>query len=99
MRLKERVLLFLFRLTGKHLHEHSQELWYGRRVIIADGSTVTMDDAPANQEEYPRPASQAAGCGGRVYQLRESSSANNSSNLLYKCIGVVPPPPTFICAR
>jgi len=62
-RLKERVLMFLLRLTGKHLHEHSQELWYGRRVIIADGSTVTMDDTQANQEQYPQPGSQAEGCG------------------------------------
>ena len=62
-RLKERVLLFLLRLTGKHVHEQKQELWCGRRVIIADGSTVTMDDTLANQAEYPQPASQAEGCG------------------------------------
>jgi len=62
-RLKERVLLFLLRVTGKHLHGHNQELWHGRRVIIADGSTVTMDDTQANQEQYPQPVSQAEGCG------------------------------------
>jgi hypothetical protein len=62
-RLKESVLAFLFRLTGKHLHEPNPELWCGRRVIIADGSTVTMDDTQTNQEQYPQPGSQAEGCG------------------------------------
>jgi hypothetical protein len=62
-RLKERILVFLLRLTGKHLHEQNQELWCGRRVFIADGSTVTMYDTQANQEEYPQPESQAEGCG------------------------------------
>ncbi len=70
-RFRERVLVFLLRLTGKHLHdkplrehdEHNQELWYGHRVVVADGSTVTMDDTQANQEQYPQPVSQAEGCG------------------------------------
>jgi hypothetical protein len=35
----------------------------GRRVRLADGSTVVMADTPANQAEYPQPSTQAPGCG------------------------------------
>jgi len=65
-RLKEGFLLRLLRRTGKHLHQQSEklgELWCGRRVFIADGSTITMADTQDNQEEYPQPESQAEGCG------------------------------------
>ncbi len=62
-RLKEKALLFLLRLTGKHLHQQSQELWCGRRVVMVDGSTLTMADTQENQKEYPQLKSQAAGCG------------------------------------
>jgi hypothetical protein len=63
-RLKERFLLRLLRYTGKHLHQQDEEeLWCGRRVFIADGSTITMADTQENQAEYPQPESQAQGCG------------------------------------
>lgn len=63
-RLKERFLLRLLGHTGKHLHQQDEgELWCGRRVFIADGSTITMADTQENQAEYPQPESQAQGCG------------------------------------
>jgi putative transposase len=37
--------------------------WLGRTVHIADGSTHSMPDTPANQAEYPQSTSQAAGVG------------------------------------
>ncbi len=37
-------------------------LWRGHRVRLADGTTVTMADTAANQEEYPQPNSQQSGC-------------------------------------
>lgn len=37
--------------------------WRGRRVKIADGSTVSMPDTPANQAAYPQPTSQQPGLG------------------------------------
>jgi hypothetical protein len=37
--------------------------WHGHRVRVADGSTFTMPDTPANQAEYPQAKTQRRGCG------------------------------------
>jgi hypothetical protein len=37
--------------------------WKGRHVFLADGSTVTMPDTPANQRAYPQPRTQQPGLG------------------------------------
>ncbi len=55
--------------VGQHLigrlegRVHSSELWLGRRVRMVDGTTVSMPDTAENQEKYPQPSSQKAGCG------------------------------------
>ena len=51
--------------VGRELHQAAPQtwLWKARRVIFGDGSTFTMADTEANQEEYPQPSSQKAGCG------------------------------------
>jgi hypothetical protein len=53
------------RETGRALHDVAPDrwLWRGRRVLIADGTGVSMPDTPANRAAYPRPGSQAAGVG------------------------------------
>jgi hypothetical protein len=38
-------------------------LWKGRRVTLVDGSTLSMPDTRANQEEFPQPRSQRIGLG------------------------------------
>jgi hypothetical protein len=64
-RLPEGVVTQLTRQTGRTLHDGApqQWLWKGRRVQIADGTTVTMPDTPENQAEYPPHGSQADGIG------------------------------------
>jgi hypothetical protein len=64
-RLPEGMLTQLTRTTGRTLHDGAPEawLWKGRRVQIADGTTVTMHDTPENQEAYPHHGSQADGIG------------------------------------
>jgi hypothetical protein len=37
--------------------------WKGRHVFLADGSTVTMPDTPANQQAFPQPRTQKPGLG------------------------------------
>jgi hypothetical protein len=37
--------------------------WCGRRVLVADGATVTAADTPENQRAYPQQATQEPGCG------------------------------------
>ena len=44
-------------------------LWRGRRVKIVDGSSVSMPDTAANQQAYPQPTGQRAGCGFPVMRV------------------------------
>jgi hypothetical protein len=64
-RLPEQVVADLTRERGQGLHRQapSDWLWNGRRIVLVDGSTETMDDTPANQEEYPQSRGQKAGLG------------------------------------
>lgn len=49
--------------------EYPQQLWCGRSVVVADGSSISMPDTPENQERYPQPTSQKAGCGFPVMRI------------------------------
>ena len=64
-RLPEPVLADLTRGVGRDLHRAapSEWLWHGRHVAIVDGSTVTLEDTSANQQEYPQSRSQKPGLG------------------------------------
>jgi hypothetical protein len=64
-RLPEGLFARLARQTGRALHDGAPERWRwkGRRVLVADGTTVTMPDTPANQKVYPHHGSQADGIG------------------------------------
>ena len=65
VRMLEKHLHGLVRVTGAKLHSKAREewLWKGRRVKIADGTTVIMPDTEANQAEYPQPDGQKPGLG------------------------------------
>jgi len=65
LRLLEEHLHGLVRSTGSKLHGETRDtwLWKGRRVKIADGTTVIMPDTAANQAEYPQPDGQKPGLG------------------------------------
>jgi hypothetical protein len=70
-RLPESLLHRLVRETGQDLHRRSQLawLWKGRRVKIADGTTVSMPDTPANQDAYPQSGTQKPGLGFPLMRL------------------------------
>jgi hypothetical protein len=51
------------RETGQALEAEAEWKWQGRAVKRVDGTPVSMPDTPANQSEYPPPASQAPGLG------------------------------------
>jgi len=70
-RLPESLFQRLVRETGQDLHRRSpaEWRWKGRRVKIADGTTVSMPDTPANQADYPQPASQQPGLGFPLARL------------------------------
>jgi DDE family transposase len=70
-RLPENLFLRLMRETGQTLHQQvpADWLWNGRRVKIADGSSVLMSDTPANQAEFPQVPGQKPGLGFPILRL------------------------------
>ena len=44
-------------------------LWHGRRVKIADGTTLSMPDTKANQAQWPQSSSQKPGLGFPIVRL------------------------------
>jgi hypothetical protein len=49
--------------------ERKADRWHDRRVVAADGSSVTLPDTPENQAAYPQPKAQQPGCGFPVMYL------------------------------
>lgn len=52
----------------KHTSEQLQQRgrpgrWKGRRVVVVDGTGVSMPDTPDNQKEWPQSGNQKPGCG------------------------------------
>jgi hypothetical protein len=43
--------------------------WLGRRVMVVDGSSVSMPDTPENQAAWPQPPAQKPGCGFPVMRV------------------------------
>jgi hypothetical protein len=70
-RLPEGLLAGLTRDAGhKPLEEAAPDwLWKGRRVKVADGTTVSMPDTPPNQKEYPQARTQKPGLGFPIARL------------------------------
>jgi len=70
-RLPESLFTRLMRQTGRALHElvPGDWLWQGRRVKLADGTTVSMPDTAANQAAYPQAGTQKRGVGFPIARL------------------------------
>jgi Transposase DDE domain len=71
-RLSESLLARLVRGAGDQLHEqvvNDQLSIGGRRVYVADGTTVSMPDTPANQQAYPQARAQRPGIGFPIARL------------------------------
>jgi len=47
----------------------SGDRWCGRRVLTADGTTVTAPDTPENQKDYPQQSVQRPGCGFPIIRI------------------------------
>ncbi len=45
------------------------EMFWGRRVLVVDGSALSMPDTPANQKAWPQPATQKPGCGFPIMRI------------------------------
>jgi hypothetical protein len=64
-KLPERFLQRLACDVGRQLEDETPPAWrwHGHRVLLADGSTLSMPDTPANQKAYPQSRSQKPGVG------------------------------------
>jgi hypothetical protein len=64
-RLPETLLPRLVRDAADRVGGGAPEGWRfrGRRVVLADGTSVSMPDTAENQRAYPQPRQQKAGCG------------------------------------
>ena len=70
-RLPEKLLADLARGSGAELQREvpSSDLLGGRPIKIADGTTVSMPDTPANQKAYPQQRGQKQGLGFPLLRL------------------------------
>jgi Transposase DDE domain len=70
-RLPEALLPRLARQAADRLGAHAPPGWlfHGRRVLIVDGTTVTMPDTPENQAAFPQHFRQKPGCGSPIAQM------------------------------
>jgi hypothetical protein len=70
-RLPEKLLADLARNSGLELQRQvpPADLLGGRPIKIADGTTVSMPDTPANQKAYPQQSAQKEGLGFPILRL------------------------------
>jgi Transposase DDE domain len=47
----------------------TKDLWCGHHVLVADGSSLTAPDTPANQKAFPQQSVQKPGCGFPIIRL------------------------------
>jgi len=57
------------RIVDKVLEETADWKWLGRRVMVADGSGLSMPDTPENQRVWPQPQRLQAGCSFPVMRI------------------------------
>ena len=63
-KLNEPELDAILTVTANHLQQQTQDdRWHGHRVVVVDGTGLSMPDTEKNQAEWPQQSSQVAGCG------------------------------------
>lgn len=75
-RLPERFFAAVTQLVGRALDSRVKEDWLrkGRRVLMFDGSTISMPDTAANQAEYPQTWKSKPGAGFPIARIGVLSS-------------------------
>ena len=70
-RLSQKLVDQAYRLVGQRLEASLplQWRWCNRRVVLFDGTTVTMPDTPKNQHDFPQSPEQKPGLGFPVARL------------------------------
>jgi len=70
-RLPIELVSHLSQFLGSQLSEHAPDTWRWRqrRVLLADGTTVTMPDTEANQAQFPQQGGQLPGLGFPICRI------------------------------
>ena len=83
-KLDEQMLFGIFEHTADRLDKMPEAgLLNNRRVIVVDGTGVSMPDTPANQEVWPQSASQKLGCGFPTARICACFSLESGALLSY----------------
>ena len=82
-KLDERMLGNILDHTAKLEEMSESALRNNRRVIVVDGTGVSMPDTPANQEVWPQSATQKVGCGFPTARICACFSLNSGALLSY----------------
>lgn len=83
-KLDEQILSNILEHTANRLEEMPESgSMSNRRVIVVDGTGVSMPDTLANQEVWPQPASQKPGCGFPIARICACFSLTSGALLSY----------------
>lgn len=83
-KLDEQMLLDIFTHTAQRLDRVSKNgRLNNRRVIVVDGTGVSMPDTPENQEVWPQTSSQKTGCGFPTARICACFSLESGALLSY----------------
>ncbi|MBE9485580.1 MAG: IS4 family transposase [Chloroflexi bacterium] len=83
--LPEQMLSEILEHTADQLDEMPETgLLNNRRVVVVDGTGVTMPDTPENQEVWPQPSSQKPGCGFPSARICACFSLESGALLSYE---------------
>ena len=82
-RLTEESVEALFTQSGENLDAASPEScrWHNRRVVITDGSTLSMPDTIENQQAYPQHGGQKKGVGFPILRIEILSTLGSGAIL------------------
>ena len=84
-KLPVQLLSEIFEHTSDQLDEMSEaSLLNKRRVVVVDGTGVSMPDTPENQEVWPQPLSQKPGCGFPSARICACFSLESGALLSYQ---------------
>ena len=78
-RLRHSVAAYAQRILPK-----AEELWFGLRPLIIDGTTVTLPDTKKNQQAYPQSRKQKPGCGFPLMRLGRDMGTDTMSDIPIK---------------
>ena len=84
-KLTEQMLSEILKHTADQLDEMPETgLLNNRRVVVVDGTGVTMPDTAENQEDWPQPSSQKPGCGFPSARICACFSLESGALLSYE---------------